>query len=260
MVGLSAGGIPETALWTLWHRAPSDPRAAALVEAIDFPFAERFGSRRALAGWQAQRVARFDAEVRRFAEACPGGTVVALGEGLETQFWRVDDGTLRWVGVDVGEMVELREALLPAADDRRRSVAASAFDVDAWAPAVDASRGVLLTAQGLLMYFSRSEVHGLFGALAARFPGSSLVFDVMPAAMVARSGRPSSTGWQPPPWRWGFDAAEERALRALPGVADLRRLPLPPGRGVLGGVVLPLLTRAPGLWRGLPAVLRARFA
>jgi hypothetical protein len=132
--------------------------------------------------------------------------------------------------------------------------------VDAWAPAVDASRGVLLTAQGLLMYFTRAEVQGLVSALAARFPGATLVFDVMPAPLAARSGRPSGTGWQPPPWRWGWDAGEERALRVLPGVAALDRLPLRPGRGLLGGLVLPLATRAPGLWRGLPAVLRARFA
>jgi O-methyltransferase involved in polyketide biosynthesis len=233
------------------------------VQAIDFPFAERFGSGRALAGWQAQRVARFDEEVARFARANPGGTVVALGEGLETQFWRVDDGALRWVGVDVEEMVAFRSSLLPAGPQeggRRRSVAASAFDVDAWAPEVDASRGVLFTAQGLLMYFPREDVHGLLGALGARFAGSALVFDVMPTAAVARSGRPSGTGWRPPPWHWGWDAEEERAVRSLPGVAALDRLPLRPGRGFLAGLALPLLTRAPGLWRGLPAVLRARFA
>ena len=40
----------------------------------------------------------------------PAGTVVALGEGLETQFWRPDNGRVRWLSVD-----------LPAADrsDRR---------------------------------------------------------------------------------------------------------------------------------------------
>lgn len=125
------GGVPETALWTLWHRAPNDPRAAALVERIDFPFAERFGRRHGLfVQWQWQRVRRFDEEIRRFAAACPGGTVVALGEGLETQFWRVDDGRLRWVGVDVDVMVAARRVLLEPDDARRRSVAASAFDVD----------------------------------------------------------------------------------------------------------------------------------
>ena len=43
-------GVPETALWTLYHRALAarqgvldDPKALELVERIDHPFAERFG-------------------------------------------------------------------------------------------------------------------------------------------------------------------------------------------------------------------------
>ena len=91
--------VPETLLWTLYHRAAEarrpdavlrDPRAVELVEAIDFPFERRFGrAAPVLAQWQALRAACFDREVRRFARHHPGGTVVALGEGLETQFWRV---------------------------------------------------------------------------------------------------------------------------------------------------------------------------
>lgn len=42
----------------------------------------------------------------------PAGTVVALGEGLETQFWRVDNGAVRWVGVDLSEAEALRRRFL----------------------------------------------------------------------------------------------------------------------------------------------------
>ena len=105
-------GVPETLLWTLYHRAVEarrpdavldDPKAVELVGRLDYPFEERFGSRGALGQWQALRVACFDREIRRFLAQNPGGTVVALGEGLETQFWRVDDGTVNWIGVDVPE-------------------------------------------------------------------------------------------------------------------------------------------------------------
>jgi O-methyltransferase involved in polyketide biosynthesis len=67
---------------------------------IDYPFAERFGGHDFVAQAQALRVQRFDTEVRRFLAANPDGTVIALGEGLETQFWRVDNGHVRWVTVD----------------------------------------------------------------------------------------------------------------------------------------------------------------
>jgi O-methyltransferase involved in polyketide biosynthesis len=116
------------------------------VEAIDYPIAERFGGPSVLSRWQALRVRRFDHEVRRFLAAHPDGTVVALGEGLETRFWRVDNGPVRWVTVDLPETIAVRERLLPRAD-RQDVIASSALD-EGWMDAVDASRGVLLTARG----------------------------------------------------------------------------------------------------------------
>lgn len=46
------------------------------------------------AQWQALRAACFDRQVVRFLSDRPDATVVALGEGLGTQFWRVDNGRL----------------------------------------------------------------------------------------------------------------------------------------------------------------------
>ena len=39
----------------------------------------------------------------RFLAANPDGTVVALGEGLETGFWRVDNGSVNWLTVELPE-------------------------------------------------------------------------------------------------------------------------------------------------------------
>ena len=98
-VRVELGAVPETALWTLYNRAAEaarpdavidDPLAVELVGRIDFPFAERFGPPR-LGQWQALRARCFDRALARFLDAHPGATVVALGEGLETQFWRVGE-------------------------------------------------------------------------------------------------------------------------------------------------------------------------
>ena len=56
--------VPETLLWTLYHRAVEarrpdavlrDPMAVELVERIEFPFEERFGSGERFSQWQALR-------------------------------------------------------------------------------------------------------------------------------------------------------------------------------------------------------------
>jgi O-methyltransferase involved in polyketide biosynthesis len=263
-VKVELGGVPETLLWTLYHRSIearrpdailADPRAVALVDEIDYPFAERFGrGEGGLSQWQALRVRTFDREVRRFLADRPDGTVVALGEGLETQFWRVDNGRVRWLTVDVPDAIEVRERLLPLGD--RRSVAAvSALD-EAWMDGVDPSRGLLITAQGLLMYFELEDVELLLATLSTRFPGAAIVFDAVPRWLSETSrkdklGHPG--GFQPPPWLWGMDAATRRRL------GPLEELALPRGRGAFFGFAAPLAAKAPPLRRLLFTIQRRRL-
>jgi O-methyltransferase involved in polyketide biosynthesis len=246
-------GVPETLLWTLYHRSNearrpdailADPQAVALVDAIDYPFAERFASPAFLAQAQALRVLRFDTEVRRFLSAHPDGTVVALGEGLETQFWRVDNGRVHWVTVDVPETIAVRERLLEHGD-RQTLIAASAFD-ERWIDQIDAAHGLLITAQGLFMYFELADVERLVGALRRRFPGATLIFDAVPPRLVAQSRKPRGDGYRAPPWLWGIDGDTRRRLGA-------QRLRLPRGRGIFFGYVAPLLRL------GLVQVLRVRL-
>ncbi|MGZ4454040.1 MAG: class I SAM-dependent methyltransferase [Nocardioides sp.] len=263
-------GIPETLLWTLYYRAQEaarpdgvlrDPLAVELVERIDYPFLERLGQGSGRAQWQGLRARTFDDQVHAFLATHPGATAVALGEGLETQFWRVDDGRVRWIGVDLPEAGELRRRLLPA-HERRSQVDASVLD-PAWLDTVDASRGVLFTAQGLLMYLERGEVHRLVSRLALRFPGGELVFDGVPrwtSAVTRRQAVSSGGSLHAPPMPWAMDAGEAQALRALPGVARVRRLHPPGGRGLAHRWVLPAMDRLPGLDALVLSIWSARFA
>ena len=63
-------------------------------------------------------------------------------------------------------------------------------------------------------------------------------------------------------WHWAMSAAELRDLAALPAIRSLVRLPPPRGRGVLFGVVLPLIRRVPGIRDVVPTVpvFRAELA
>jgi O-methyltransferase involved in polyketide biosynthesis len=262
--------VPETLLWTLWHRAVEarrpdavlvDPLAVELVERIDFPFAARFGGGERLSQWQALRARCFDDAIRRFLANRPGGTVVALGEGLETQLWRVDDGRVRWVTVDLPEVIEARRELLPV-HERNRVVGRSVLD-PAWEDVIEPDAPVLVTAQGLLMYLRPEDVHGLAERCAERFRGGALVFDAVPRWLVERSrrgGLRTEAGYVPPAWSWGLDHGEENRLRTLRHVAALDVLHPPRGRGLAHGWVLPVAARVPPVRRRLLSILVARFA
>ncbi len=254
-------GVPETLLWTLYHRAiearrPNtvldDPMGVTLVDSIDYPFERHFGrGTLGRAQGQALRARRFDQEIRKFLSERPEGTVVALGEGLETQFWRVDNGKVRWLTVDLPETIELRRRLLPTSP-RVRTLACSALD-ERWMDEIDVSRGVLVTAQGLLMYLQPSEVHRLIAACARRFPGGALLFDGVSRWLGAGVIRGLiMIGHYPiPPMPWTLDAAERRMIcTALPNVADVRELWFPRGRGLFYGHLLPWVNTIPVV-RGL---------
>jgi O-methyltransferase involved in polyketide biosynthesis len=251
-------GVEETLLWTLHHRAQEarrpdrvldDPLAVEFVGRIDYDWS-RVATGPLLAQWQALRARRFDVEVRRFLAERPGGTVVALGEGLETQFWRVDDGRVRWLTVDLPRTVALRERLLPA-EPRLRAVACSATD-PRWLDELEGP--TLVTAQGLLMYLQPGDVHALVERCAAR--SEALVFDAVPSWLARQTHRRAPGEFSPPPWTWTTSAAEERRLASLPGVARLRPLHLPRGRGAFLGEVLPLASRLSPLRRRLLSVYR----
>jgi hypothetical protein len=127
---------------------------------------------------------------------------------------------------------------------------------------VDDEAGVLLTAQGLLMYLGPEQARGLVARCAARFRGGVLVFDAVPAWLAQRSRRGrmgTPTGYRPPPWTWGLDRAEEQRLRRMLRVAELRPLRLPRGRGFVHGWLLPGASAVPALRRRLLSVLSARL-
>ncbi|WP_327238248.1 class I SAM-dependent methyltransferase [Streptomyces sp. NBC_01317] len=270
-VALSA--VPETLLWNLYHRsfaarqpvaAFEDPHAVTLVDSIDYPFEETFGPPSPfLAQGQALRVLTFDSVVRDFLAEHPDGTVVALGEGLETQFWRVDNGRVHWLSVDLPETVAVRRDLLPDGE-RRRTLACSALD-PAWMNEVDTSRGVLVTAQGLLMYLRPAEVRELIARCAERFPGGALVFDAVPrwfSTRTAHGGMTTVQGYTTPPMPWGMNAGELRKVfTAHPGISEVREVPVPRGHGVFFGAVAPLARRVPGVRNLRPTMtVLTRFA
>jgi O-methyltransferase involved in polyketide biosynthesis len=237
-----------------------DPIAVELVDRIDFPFAERFGTSAVQGQLQALRVACFDREVADFLAREPRGTVVCLGEGLETQFWRVDNGRAQWLTVDLPESVALRERLLPPGP-RQRYLAADATDLG-WAEEVDRSRQVLVTAQGLLMYLPPAQVRALIAGCAERFPGGSLVLDAVPRwfSRLTLNGKLHSHGYQAPPMPWAMNAGERAKLHtATPAVVGVRDVRPAGGRGLIGAL-LPLALAIPPLAARRPSVTVLDFA
>ena len=249
-------GVSETALLTLNGRAYQarhpdaiidDPMAVGLVEAIDFDF-DNFGRRKGQE--MALRSLAFDRALSAYLTRHPSATVVALAAGVQTTFWRLDatlsDHRFRWLSVDLEPVIALRRRLLPTSP-RITLLAQSALD-ESWMDAVDTSEGVIITAEGLLMYLQPDEAMALIAACARRFPGGQMIFDLPPVMVkkLAPKGMRASARYRVPPMPFSLSAAQLAALAGtVPGITAVHDLPMPRGRGFFFKRVFPAIWR----WR-----------
>lgn len=248
-------GISETALLTLHQRATEaarpdgiidDPTAIELRDSLGYNY-EHFGRTHQAT---ALRALAFDNASREYLQTNPRATVVALAEGLQTSFWRLDNGELNWLSVDLEPIVRLRQQLLPESS-RLRYCAQSALD-HSWMDEVDDTHGVLITAEGLFQYLQHDVVFGLIAACAKRFPNGRLIFDSIPWFLSwysQRRGFKLSEHYTTPPMPFWFTANQYGELRAVAGIRAVRELPAPPGRGKLLRLGISLAYRLPHLDR-----------
>lgn len=127
----------------------------------------------------AVRSTNIDRYIGAFLKHNPDGVIAQLGCGLETTFYRNDNGKALWYEVDLPDVIEYRKALLEA-EERDRMIAADAFSED-WIKAVRAEQPdapILVTASGLFYYFERDKVLGLFRTLK-KYGSIEIVFDTV---------------------------------------------------------------------------------
>lgn len=171
-----------------------DERAVGITAELDRTFRgrpERFYRRLAegrlrplMVRTLALRIRRFDRYVAAFLAERPDGVVVNLGCGLDARRDRVDNGTMRWVDVDLPEVIALRRRFFQETD-RLRFIAGSVLDSDWRDRLPDAPRDAFLfVAEGLFMYLPCEDVRKLVTELRRGWPGSRLVAEVAGARVV----------------------------------------------------------------------------
>ena len=227
---INLDGVPETMLWPLWNRAAEmkrtdrlleDPMAAELVERIEYDFLGQFGKPTA---FHVIRARVCDDLVRDYLarEREQEPVVVALGDGLDTQLWRIGDERLRRISVDVPESIQVRRELLPP-HPRATLVPCSALD-PAWMDAVPTQSRPLISAAGLLMYFKEEDVCWLLTQIAQRFPGAEVFFDTITPFLSRRSmgGLKVTKRYTIPHMPWGIRINEIPAfVNSIPGLTPI---------------------------------------
>ncbi len=209
-------GVPETMLWTLHNRAYEashpqaiidDPRCIEIYQSLDYDYEKSFGK---ADGGHGVRSFVFDKKVREFLDKYPDGVIVNLGEGLETQRYRIKTDKTLWISLDLPEGIAIRERFIQP-DEYHKHLAMNALDT-AWLNEIPDNRPVFITAQGLFMYFTEKQLQQLFYLIKENLPTTWVMFDYNPRWLSKKTM--SEKGWQKTPYYtapkmpWGINRDE----------------------------------------------------
>ena len=212
---LSEGSVQETMLGPLWARAKysklypeilEDKKSSEIIRKIDYDFTK---VQEYLGEWRGigllVRARNFDDAVIKYIEKFPKAIIINIGAGLDTTFYRVDNGSIRWYDLDLPDAIEYRRQYIPESD-RCSYISKSAFDYS-WFDEVDfnSAKGIFIIAGGFIYYFQESEISALFGALAKNFPSGELIFDcISNLAIKVAHKRAKKAGAETPFWYIGI--------------------------------------------------------
>ncbi|PID90102.1 MAG: tetracenomycin C synthesis protein [Bacteroidetes bacterium] len=184
---LQSGSIQETLLLPLWGRAyesqranprMKDPKAVEIIDRIDYDFPEPSWLQGLAQNGAIARLMYIDDMIRRFTAEHPRGTIVNIGCGLDTTFYRVDNGQQMFYELDLPDVIEIRRALFEPDTERHVSIATSFLDT-AYFEKIRVEDGLLFTACGVLMYFSEAQIKGFFIEATDYFKRCEFYFDVV---------------------------------------------------------------------------------
>jgi len=193
---IDLSSVEETALFTLFNRAIEsrsedpilkDEKAEELMDQIDLLLKEKSGKMaRQLRNRSIDprmtvhislRAKKYDDYARNFLGSNPDSVIVNIGCGLDTRFFRIDNGRLQFFDIDLPELIRFKRILL-AENDRYHMIGQSVLD-HKWMDDVEkCGKRVLFLAEGLFMYLPEEEVEKLVLDMQQRFPESELVCEL----------------------------------------------------------------------------------
>jgi methyltransferase (TIGR00027 family) len=182
-----------------------DPMAKTIVEELGCDVNRFKGKRNSQVG-VAIRVRHFDNLVRRFVEKHDDPVVVSIGCGLDTRFQRVDTGKGMFYELDLPEVIDLREKVIPSSE-RNPYIAMSMFEDD-WMDSLrrrHPASQFCLVAEGVLLYFEEHLVRELVLQMVRKLAPGELIFDVVSTWGARNSHRHDTVKDSRTVFKWGLD-------------------------------------------------------
>lgn len=134
------------------------------------------------------RSVNMDRRIRQFLAVHPDAAVISVGCGLETTYWRCDNGRALWFELDLPEIINVRGELL-SPGQRQVLIPGDMFDYS-WIERVKehGERPTIVVVSGVFHYFEEERVVDFINHLAA-FDDVRVTFDVTSSRGLKMSQR-----------------------------------------------------------------------
>ena len=128
----------------------------------------------------------FDELVKNFIEKNPDCIVVNIACGLDTRFYRVDNGKITWYNLDLPETIAIRNQIFQESD-RVSAIEISALDPD-WAKEVKVRGKMLFIIEGLSMYLTAEENGQILKIIRDNFDNAYILMECLAKVWVNKEG------------------------------------------------------------------------
>lgn len=185
-------GAAETMLQSFYARAQYskskkckfyDAKAVELVNKIDYDFSAA-GKDSTMSGGVIARTIVFDELVKDFIDKNPDCIVVNIACGLDTRFYRMDNGKITWYNLDLPETIAIRDAIYQESG-RVSTVGISVLD-ESWAKEIKVRGKMLFIIEGLSMYLTAEENATMLKIIRDNFDNAYVLMECLAKMWVKR--------------------------------------------------------------------------
>lgn len=186
-------GVPETMIQTLYARAKEsrkpnpliyDKKSIELVERIDYDFSAADKDTMMSAGVIARTIL-LDNMLKDYIHSNPDATIINLACGLDTRFYRVDNGKIKWYNLDLPEVIQFRKRFFT--ENNRVSMISSSAMEENWVNNVDTQKvPVLIVIEGLTMYLTEEDVKIILSIITKHFVNATIFMEIMSPMVVGK--------------------------------------------------------------------------
>ena len=215
-MNLDLNAVGETALLTLYARAKDyesvqsvlkDKKSWEIINQIEYDFDQFKDVKMSYYGILG-RAKVIDNEIQKFISLYPDCIVVSLGAGLDTMFYRVDNGYIDWYNIDFAGAIEARSQFFEP-HERVHNVVSSITD-ELWTKNIEINgRKLLLVSEGVVMYLTLDEMKQFLGLLTDSFEEFTLYLDMISPYVAKRSKQHDMLSKMDVTFQWGSKDGHE---------------------------------------------------